>query len=94
MSRFGAELVLAREVVGLEQRGTVRAVLLEGGGEVEARSVVVSTGVSYRRLEAEGVERLTGKGVYYGATAAEAAQTDGDHGLRRRRAPTPPARPP
>ena len=78
VSRFGAELVLAREVVGLEQRGTVRAVLLEGGGEVEARSVVVSTGVSYRRLEAEGVERLQGKGIYYGATAAEAAQTDGD----------------
>ncbi len=75
VSRFGAELVLAREVVGLEQRGTVRAVLLEGGAEVEARSVVVSTGVSYRRLEAEGVEGLTGKGVYYGATAAEAAQT-------------------
>ena len=37
VSRFGAELVLAREVIGLEQRGTVRAVLLEGGGEVEAR---------------------------------------------------------
>ncbi len=78
VSRFGAELVLAREVVGLEQRGTVRAVLLEGGGEVEARAVVVSTGVSYRRLEAEGVERLTGKGIYYGATAAEATQTAGD----------------
>jgi thioredoxin reductase (NADPH) len=78
VSRFGAELVLAREVVGLEQRGTVRAVLLEGGGEVEARSVVVSTGVSYRRLDAEGMERLQGKGIYYGATAAEAAQTEGD----------------
>jgi len=75
VSRFGAELVLAREVVGLEQRGTVRAVLFEGGGEVEARSVVVSTGVSYRRLEAEGVERLQGKGIYYGATAADASQT-------------------
>jgi thioredoxin reductase (NADPH) len=78
VSRFGAELVLAREVVGLEQRGTVRAVLLEGGGEVEARSVVVSTGVSYRRLEADGVEQLTGRGIYYGATAAEAAQTSDD----------------
>src|SRR3954469_4122813 len=78
VSRFGAELVLAREVVGLEQRGTVRAVLLEGGAEVEARSVVVSTGVSYRRLEAEGVERLQGRGIYYGATAAEAATTAGD----------------
>jgi thioredoxin reductase (NADPH) len=78
VSRFGAELVLAREVVGLEQRGTVRAVLLAGGAEVEARSVVVSTGVSYRRLEADGVERLQGKGIYYGATAAEAAQTADD----------------
>jgi thioredoxin reductase (NADPH) len=78
VSRFGAELVLARDVVGLEQRGTVRAVLFEGGGEIEARSVVVSTGVSYRRLEAEGVERLQGRGIYYGATAAEAPQTTDD----------------
>jgi thioredoxin reductase (NADPH) len=78
VSRFGAELVLARDVVGLEQRGTVRAVLFEGGGEVEARSIVVSTGVSYRRLEADGVERLTGKGIYYGATAAEGPQTADD----------------
>jgi thioredoxin reductase (NADPH) len=78
VSRFGAELVLAREVVGLEQRGTARAVLLEGGAAVEARSVVVSTGVSYRRLEAEGVPDLQGKGIYYGATSAEAAQTVGE----------------
>jgi thioredoxin reductase (NADPH) len=78
VSRFGAELVVAREVVGLEQRGPVRAVLLDGGGEVEARSVVVATGVSYRRLGAEGVDELTGRGVYYGATAADAAQTAGD----------------
>jgi thioredoxin reductase (NADPH) len=78
VSRFGAELVLAREVVGLEERGTVRAVLFEGGGEIEARSVVVSTGVSYRRLEAAGVERLQGKGIYYGAAAAEAGQTADD----------------
>ena len=74
VSRFGAELVLAREVVGLEERGTVRAVLFEGGGEVEARSVVVSTGVSYRRLEAVGVERLQGKGIYYGATRRRPAR--------------------
>ncbi len=78
VSRFGAELVLARDVIGFEQRGPVRAVLLEGGGVVEARSVVVSTGVSYRRLDAEGIERLQGRGVYYGASAAEASQCRDD----------------
>jgi thioredoxin reductase (NADPH) len=77
-SRFGAELVLARDVVGFEPRGPVRAVLLEGGGEIETRALIVSTGVSYRRHQAEGLERLTGRGVYYGADASEAAQCEGE----------------
>ena len=85
VSRFGAELVLAREVVGLEQRGTVRAVLLEGGAEVEARSVVVSTGVSYRRLEAEGVERLTGQGHLLRRHRGGGSADRRRDGLRRRR---------
>lgn len=78
VTRFGAEMVLAREVTGFEARGPVRAVLLAGSGEVEARSVVVATGVTYRRLEAEGVAGLTGRGVYYGADASVAAQAEGD----------------
>ena len=53
-SRFGAEMVLARDVVGLETRGPVRAVLLDASGEIEARALIVATGVSYRRLEAPG----------------------------------------
>ncbi len=73
-SRFGAETVLPREVTGLETRGPVRAVLLEGGGEIEARAVVIATGVSYRRLEAEGLKALGVHGISYGASAAEAAQ--------------------
>ncbi len=77
-SRFGAETVLAREVVGLEQRGPVHAVRFADGGEVESRAVLVATGVAYRRLEAEGVEALGSRGVYYGASASEAAQTAGD----------------
>ena len=56
-SRFGAETVLAREVVGLEQRGPVHAVRLADGGEVESRAVLVATGVAYRRLEAPGARR-------------------------------------
>jgi thioredoxin reductase (NADPH) len=85
VQRFGAELVLARDVVALEQRGPVRAVVLSGdpGSDpkqhvIEARSVIVSTGVSYRRLEAEGLDALTGRGVYYGADASDARQVDGD----------------
>ena len=77
-ARFGAEMVLARDVVGFEARGPVRAVRLDGSGEIEARALVVATGVSYRRLEAEGLDRLTGRGVYYGANAGEASQTQGD----------------
>jgi len=77
-SRFGAELVLARDVVACERRGPVHAVRFEGGGEIEARAVIVATGVSYRRLEAEGVDDFTGRGIYYGANAADAAQCRGD----------------
>ena len=78
VSRFGAELVLARDVVGFEQRGPVRAVLLAGSGEIEARSVVVASGVAYRKLAADGLADLTGRGVYYGADASDAAQVAGD----------------
>ena len=75
--RFGAELVLARDVVALETRGPVRAVRFDGG-DIEARAVIVATGVSYRTLEAEGLTELIGRGVYYGANASEAAQCAGD----------------
>jgi thioredoxin reductase (NADPH) len=77
-SRFGAEMVLARDVVGFEERGPVRAVLLEGGGEIEARALLITTGVSYRHLEAEGLTLLGSRGVNYGATASEAAQCQGE----------------
>jgi thioredoxin reductase (NADPH) len=78
VSRFGAEMVLARTVSGFEARGPVRAVLFEGSGEIEARSLVVATGVSYRRLDADGIDALAGRGVYYGVNASEAGQSSGD----------------
>ncbi|HET6876251.1 MAG TPA: FAD-dependent oxidoreductase [Jatrophihabitans sp.] len=77
-SRFGAEMVLARDVVGFEVRGPVRAVLLEGGADIEARAVILATGVSYRRLDATGADQLAGRGVYYGANATDAGQCTGD----------------
>jgi thioredoxin reductase (NADPH) len=76
-ARFGAETVLARDVVGFETRGPVRAVILSGGGAIEARALIVATGVSYRRLAAPGVDALVGRGVYYGSSASEALQTAG-----------------
>ncbi|GAB3345089.1 FAD-dependent oxidoreductase [Modestobacter lapidis] len=75
--RFGAEMLLARDVVSLQRRGPVRAVCFDTG-ELEARAIVVSTGVSYRRLEASGLAELTGRGVYYGANASDAVQCKGD----------------
>ncbi|WP_369138293.1 FAD-dependent oxidoreductase [Modestobacter versicolor] len=75
--RFGAEMLLARDVTSLQSRGPVRAVCF-GAGELEARAVLVATGVSYRRLEAPGLAALTGRGVYYGANASDAAQCRDD----------------
>ena len=76
--RFGAEMVLARDVVGFDVRGPVRCVCFSDGTEIEARAVLVATGVSYRLLDAPGLGELTGRGVYYGATASEAQATEGD----------------
>jgi thioredoxin reductase (NADPH) len=76
-SRFGAEMVLARDVVGFEPRGPVRAIQFDTG-EIEARALLIATGVSYRRLEAQGIEALGTRGVYYGASANEAIQCQGE----------------
>jgi thioredoxin reductase (NADPH) len=78
VSRFGAEMVLARDVVGFEARGPARAVRFAGSGDIEARALIVATGVSYRRLAATGIDELTGRGVYYGANASEASQCQDD----------------
>ena len=77
-ARFGAEMVLARDVTGFETRGPVRAVLLDGSAAIEARAVLVATGVSYRRLEAPGLDGIGFRGVYYGASASEAVQCLGE----------------
>jgi thioredoxin reductase (NADPH) len=76
-SRFGAEMVLARDVASFEARGPVRAVSL-GDTAIESRALLVATGVSYRLLDAPGLAELTGRGVFYGATASEARSCRGD----------------
>ena len=76
--RLGAEMVLARSVEALEQRGSIHAVRFDDGTEVEARAVVIATGVSYRLLPGDGLADFTGRGVYYGASANDARATEGD----------------
>ena len=76
--RFGAEMVLARDVSGFEVRGPVRAVCFADGSAVEARAVLVATGVSYQMMGAPGLAERTGRGVYYGATASDARGVEGD----------------
>ncbi|HEX2587802.1 MAG TPA: FAD-dependent oxidoreductase [Gaiellales bacterium] len=69
--RFGAELLTVQEVTGIEERGSAKVVHMAGGEELGASAVIVATGVDYRRLDAPGVEQLTGRGVYYGGSRSE-----------------------
>ena len=75
--RFGAELLTVQEVTGLEARGPQRVVTLADGEELAGHSVLIATGVAYRRLDAPGVEALEGRGVYYGASLVEAEACKG-----------------
>jgi thioredoxin reductase (NADPH) len=69
--RLGAEFITQR-AVGITSDGQYRQVRMANGAEVGCRVGLVAVGVCYRRIEAPGIERLTGAGVYYGASLAEA----------------------
>ncbi|MEV7614149.1 FAD-dependent oxidoreductase [Streptomyces sp. NPDC089799] len=75
--RFGAEILTAREVTGLEAGGAARIVRFSDGSAVAAHSVILATGVSYRQLPAPGCDDLTGRGVYYGSSLTEASCCEG-----------------
>ncbi|GAA0945432.1 FAD-dependent oxidoreductase [Nonomuraea longicatena] len=75
--KFGVELLTARKVTRLEAHGQARVVGFQGGGEVAAHSVILATGVSYRRLDAPGLEDFVGRGVFYGAALTEAPLCQG-----------------
>lgn len=68
---FGAEWVYGNRATGLTATGESLIVRLASGDQVRARAVVVATGVAYRRLGIATIERLQGKGVYYGAAVTE-----------------------
>ena len=69
---FGARLVLSRRATGLSRSGDGHLVQLDGGTSVDARTVVVATGATWRRLEIPSIEALLGAGVFYGAALSDA----------------------
>jgi thioredoxin reductase (NADPH) len=71
-AKFGAEVLTAREVVGLEVSGSARTVRFADGTSIGGHTVILATGVNYRQLTAPGIAELTGAGVYYGSALTEA----------------------
>lgn len=71
--KFGAEILTAAEAAGVRAESSLRLVQLASGETLGCHALLVATGVTVKRLEAPGVERLTGSGVYYGAALTEAA---------------------
>src|SRR6202000_2660015 len=72
--RLGAEFLSPQEVSDITQKDGYKTIILDDGPEIISRTVVITTGVDYRKLEVKGVENYTGAGIYYGAdnTAASA----------------------
>jgi thioredoxin reductase (NADPH) len=68
--RLGAEILVARKIVGIDPHA--RRIVLDNEEELHARTVIVASGVSWRRLAVDGFDRLLGKGVFYGAARSEA----------------------
>lgn len=72
--KFGAEIAVPRCAVSMDcGHGTIHAVELEDGEEIAARAVILATGARYRKIPAERLDDFEGRGVYYAATATEAA---------------------
>ena len=74
-ARLGAEILVTRSVARVDP--AAHQIALDGEETVQARTLILATGVSWRRLAIDGFERLIGKGVYYGAARSEASATQG-----------------
>jgi thioredoxin reductase (NADPH) len=72
--RFGVE-ILSAEATEVRLDGSYRVLKLADGAELSCHALLVATGVQWRKLDAPGVERLTGAGIYYGAAMTEAMST-------------------
>ncbi len=70
--RFGIEFLSPQEVTSISEKDGYKSISLGNGECISTKSVVITTGVNYRKLEAEGVENYTGAGIYYGSSMTEA----------------------
>ncbi len=70
--RFGVEVVSPREVSDVRVQDNYKIITLDDGAEVRAKALILTTGVQYRHWPAEGADKFTGAGVYYGAAMTEA----------------------
>jgi thioredoxin reductase (NADPH) len=75
--RFGVE-ILAAEAAGIRTEGPYRIIKLADGSEFSCHALMIATGVQWRRLDAPGIDRLQGAGVYYGGGSTEAISCVGE----------------
>ena len=76
--RFGVEILSPQSAVGARIEGPYRILKLADGVEISCHALMIASGVQWRRLEAPGVDRLRGAGVYYGGGATEALSCKGE----------------
>jgi thioredoxin reductase (NADPH) len=76
--RFGVEILAPQEVTKLRVEAGSKFVTLGDGTEIGAKAMLVATGVSYRKLNVPGMDRVYGAGVYYGAAMTEAVGCRGE----------------
>ena len=72
-ARLGTEFLSPQLVRAIEQKDGYKKILLDDNREINTRSVVITTGVDYRKLDTKGINDFTGAGIYYGAAMTEAA---------------------
>jgi len=76
--RFGVEILSPQEAVAVRTEGPYRIIRLADGSEISCHALMVASGVQWRRLDAPGIDRLQGAGVYYGGGATEALSCQGE----------------
>ncbi|HEX8153043.1 MAG TPA: FAD-dependent oxidoreductase, partial [Thermoanaerobaculia bacterium] len=76
--KFGAEILAPQTATALHVKGTARWITLANGTDIGCRAIVIASGLQWRRLPVPGADRLTGRGVYYGAASAEARACRGE----------------